>query len=52
MLFMSGILLLYSAIIVPFQICMWDYSDPCNTFPTLFFDLFVDTFFIVRQFVA
>ena len=47
MLFVSGILLLYSAIIVPFQICVWDYSDPCNTFPTLHFDIGVDTFFLV-----
>ena len=48
MLFCSGMLLLYSAIIVPFQICIWDYNDPCNIFPTLFFDLGVDTFFLVN----
>jgi hypothetical protein len=47
MLFVSGLLLLYSAVIVPFQICMWDYSDPCNTFPTLNLDMCVDTFFLV-----
>jgi hypothetical protein len=47
MLFVSAILLLYSAVVVPFQICMWDYSDPCNIFPTLQFDIFVDTFFLV-----
>ena len=50
MLFVSAILLLYSAVVVPFQICMWDYSDPCNTFPTLDFDMFVDTFFVVLCF--
>jgi hypothetical protein len=27
---------------------MWDYSDSCNKFPTLYFDLFIDTFFMVR----
>ena len=27
---------------------MWDYSDPCHTFPTLFLDLFVDSYFLVR----
>ncbi len=48
MLFVSAILLLYSAAVVPFQICMWDYSDPCNLFPTLRFDMFVDVFFMVR----
>jgi hypothetical protein len=47
MLFVSATLLLYSAAVVPFQICMWDYSDPCNIFPTLLFDMFVDTFFLV-----
>ena len=47
MLFLSGLLLLYSAAVVPFQICMWDYNDPCNTFPTLKLDIFVDTFFLV-----
>jgi hypothetical protein len=35
--------------VVPFQICVWDYSDPCNMFPTLHFDVFVDTFFMVPQ---
>lgn len=48
MLSISGLLLLYSAVVVPFQICIWDYSDPCNTFPTLLFDVVVDTFFLVR----
>jgi hypothetical protein len=49
MLFVSAILLLYSAAVVPFQICMWDYSDPCNIFPTLQFDMFVDSFFMVHH---
>ena len=31
------------------QILLWDYSDPCNKFPTLFFDLGVDSFFLVRR---
>jgi hypothetical protein len=49
MLFCSGMLLLYSSVIVPFQICVWDYEDACNMFPTLFFDFFVDTFFLVMH---
>ena len=49
MLFISASLLLYSAVTVPFQICMWDYTNPCNTFPTLRFDMCVDTFFMVRE---
>ena len=47
MLFLSGLLLFYTAIIVPVQIFLWDYSDPCITFPTLYFDVLVDIFFMV-----
>jgi hypothetical protein len=43
----SATLLLYTAVIVPVQICMWSYDDPCSAFPTLSFDVFVDTFFLV-----
>ena len=31
------------------QIFMWDYGDPCQTFPTLFLDLVVDSYFLVLQ---
>jgi hypothetical protein len=44
---LSGALLLYTAIIVPVQILMWNYEDPCVMFPTLYFDLLVDLFFMV-----
>ena len=47
MLLISGIFLLYSSVVVPFQIFMWDYSDACNTFPTLILDVCIDTFFMV-----
>lgn len=47
MLFISGFLLLYTATVVPVQMFLWDYSDPCNKFPTLFFDVIVDCFFVV-----
>jgi hypothetical protein len=47
MLFISGILLLYTAIVVPAQIFLWDYTDLCSKFPTLYFDAFVDIFFMV-----
>jgi hypothetical protein len=46
-LFCSAALLLYTAVIVPVQICLWIYDDPCNLFPTLYFDVVVDTFFLV-----
>jgi hypothetical protein len=49
MLCMSGILLVYTAVIVPVQLCLWSYDDPCNYFPTLFFDVFVDSFFLVSN---
>ena len=45
---MSGALLLYTALVVPIQILVWDYGDPCNKFPTLYFDMFVDSFFLVN----
>ena len=47
MLLLSGTLLFYTAVIVPVQICMWNYDDPCSIFPTLQFDIIVDTFFLV-----
>jgi hypothetical protein len=48
-LFCSAALLLYTAVIVPVQICLWTYDDPCNAFPTLYFDVIVDTFFVVPR---
>ena len=48
MLFVSGVFLMYTSVIVPVQICLWSFDDPCNKFPTLFFDVVVDTFFMVR----
>ena len=47
MLITSMLLLFYTALTVPVQICMWNYDDPCNMFPTLYFDVFVDSFFLV-----
>ena len=47
MLFLSGLFLLYTALIVPVQIFLWDYSNPCVIFPTLYFDVLVDVFFLV-----
>ena len=47
MLLTSGLLLFYTAVIVPVQICMWSYDNPCNAFPTLPFDIIVDSFFLV-----
>ncbi len=47
MLFTSGILLFYTAMVVPVQIFLWDYSDMCRMFPTLYFDIIVDIFFMV-----
>ena len=43
----SGLSLLYTAVVVPIQLFLWDYDDPCNVFPTLHLDLFVDLFFLV-----
>ena len=30
------------------QLCLWNYDDPCNIFPTLRFDVAVDSFFLAR----
>ena len=47
-LFLSGTLLLYTAIISPAQIFLWDFKEEeCNVFPTLYFDIVVDLFFLV-----
>jgi hypothetical protein len=48
-LFISGVLLFYTALVVPIQVFLWDDSDPCTLFPTLRIDLFVDTFFLVTS---
>ena len=48
MLLTSAWLLVYTAMVVPIQLCMWNYDDPCNMFPTLYFDVFVDIFFMVH----
>ena len=51
-LFLTGVLLLYTAVVVPVQIFVWSYDNPCNMFPTLYFDTFVDGFFIVSTFAV
>ncbi len=43
----NAFFLIYTIVIVPVQICLWNYDDPCNKFPTLYFDIIVDTFFMV-----
>ncbi len=49
MLIAYALSLVYTSIVVPVQLCMWTYDDPCNRFPTLYFDILVDTFFMVRS---
>jgi hypothetical protein len=51
MMVMSTSLLVYTAIIVPVQLCIWTYDDPCIIFPTLPFDIAVDAFFLVEVLV-
>ena len=46
---MNTVLLFYTAVIVSVQLFMWNYDDQCNMFPTLYFDMFVDLFFMVSQ---
>ena len=49
--FLSGTFLLYTAVIAPAQIFLWETDEAeCKTFPTLYFDLLVDAFFLVSLF--
>jgi hypothetical protein len=47
-LFTSGLLLVYTALVVPIQMLLWDYSNQCIMFPTLYIDMMVDSFFLVK----
>jgi hypothetical protein len=48
-LFISGVLLLYTVIMAPVQIFVWEFDeDECNVFPTMYFDICVDIFFMVK----
>jgi hypothetical protein len=51
MLFGSGVVLFYTALVVPIQIFLWENNDPCTLFPTLRIDIFVDTFFLVTDLI-
>ena len=45
---LSGTFLLYTAVIAPAQIFLWESDEEeCKVFPTLYIDLCVDAFFIV-----
>ena len=47
MMIANAFFLIYTTVMVPVQICLWNYDDPCNRFPTLYFDVMVDAFFMV-----
>ncbi len=47
MMAVSCLLLAYSAYVVPMQLSFWITDDLCNPFPTLYSDVFVDTYFMV-----
>ena len=43
-----ALLLLYCVAMVPVQLAFWDHDNACITpRPTLYFDMFVDVFFLV-----
>jgi hypothetical protein len=47
--FISGALLLYTVLMAPVQMFVWEFDEiECNIFPTLYFDMFVDIFFMVK----
>jgi hypothetical protein len=47
-LFLSGMLLLYTALVAPVQVFVWELNEEeCDPFPTLYFDIAVDIFFLV-----
>ena len=45
---LSCLLLAYTAYVVPMQLSFWITDDLCNPFPTLYSDVLVDTYFMVR----
>ena len=46
-LLMNAMMLFYSAAIVPVQLSFWEQQDICYVPPTIYFDVFVDSFFLV-----
>ena len=46
----STLLLLYSVFLVPVQLSFWDNPDPCVVYPSLYFDMFADAFFVCELF--
>ena len=48
----SGMLLLYTIAVAPVQIGFFRPTNNCDIFPTLFWDVAVDCFFVVRAFAA
>ena len=42
-------LLVYSALVIPFQLSFWVEDDVCNPSPTLYCDVLVDTIFLVNM---
>ena len=46
-LLLNAVMLSYSAAIVPVQLSFWEPIDICTARPTLYFDVLVDTFFLV-----
>ncbi len=48
MMVFNALFLVYTGVLAPLQICLWNYDDPCNKFPTLFFDVLIDCFFLVE----
>ncbi len=45
----SGLLLVYTAAVVPVQIGFFRPVSECQFFPTIFWDVVVDSFFVVRS---
>ena len=48
-LVINAVLLVYSALVIPFQLSFWVEDDVCNPSPTLYCDVFVDTIFLVNM---
>ena len=48
----SAGMLVYSAFMVPIQLTFWNVDDPCWVYPTLYFDMFVDVFFLFETFYS
>ncbi|EKX41194.1 hypothetical protein GUITHDRAFT_142125 [Guillardia theta CCMP2712] len=48
----GALLLLYTAIVIQFEVCFYWNTPPCSSLPTIKFDVFVDIFFVFQLLIS